>query len=120
MKPAKNKCKWLNIGKTTTCGKICVVDYCGQHLKILKEKTKLEPQPCLKCGVGTNSKAGLCFSKECGGHRASQKYIDIEKTARRRFKKVLKEFTSIYSNHKEKEFTSIYSNHDEKKLTNII
>ena len=101
MLPAKNQCKWLKIGKTITCGNECVYDYCGQHLKILKEKTRLEPQHCLKCGVGTKSKARLCFSKKCGGHRASQKYIDIEKTARRKFKKVLKEFTSIYSNHDE-------------------
>ena len=97
MRLANNQCKWLMVGKTNTCGKKCVYDYCGHH-RINIRKTGFEPQPCRNCGVGTKSKSRLCCSKECGGRRASQKYIDIEKTARRRFGKLLKQIQTFECN----------------------
>ena len=90
MKIGNNQCKWLTVGKTTQCNTKCVAEYCGTHLFIMR-KTGTEPCPCRKCGKGTKAKAKLCCSKECGGKQASQKYIEINKTAKRRYKKVLKQ-----------------------------
>ena len=85
----KNRCSWLVFKKHTTCNKICVYDYCGTHRFQLRNGCKVKP--CRGCGVGIISATGVC--RKCGGHRLAQRLINIEKTARRDFIKVVSEIS---------------------------
>jgi hypothetical protein len=85
---AYNKCSWLTIQSTETCGKNSVGKYCHIHNALLKKGRPLSI-PCKGCGKGTQSEAMKCV--KCGGCYAQQKLNNIEKMAKKRFKLVLAE-----------------------------
>ena len=73
-----NQCRWLMIGRIDSCGKNCVYKHCRQHRAQLRKIT-VEPKPCRKCGVGTQSESRLC--KSCGANRVQHKRVYKEHQA---------------------------------------
>ena len=70
-----NHCKWLMIGSTTPCNKLCRSEFCGYHLQSVR-RGSFGPIPCLVCHVGVRGKSQLCLN--CGGkrYRELKRYYD--------------------------------------------
>ena len=84
----RNTCNSINLGKTTTCLKLCEDQYCTYHLNLIIKNKAIKP--CKKCGKGVHNLFQLCV--ECGylSIQNRWKYLPI-KTKRYYTKKVLPE-----------------------------
>lgn len=80
-----NTCQWLLRSSTEFCGKSCMCDYCGAHLRSLRNGS--ETRPCTGCFRGVTNNYSLCL--DCGYYkvahrcymrklRASQMSTDVE------------------------------------------
>jgi hypothetical protein len=92
-KRALKRCRWLWIGESTLCSKPCMFEHCKQHRAQLR-RGAVEPKPCRKCGIGTQSKVQLCVG--CGQRAVTLACITTERRARSQYKKVLEEQTSYW------------------------
>ena len=69
----KNKCSYLVIGSKEFCGKSCMGQYCGGHIRTVK-KHNGEPRPCIKCGAGTYRSIQVCTYCTPGGQYSAARY----------------------------------------------
>ena len=85
----KNTCKWHIVSSPKQCGKSCTFEMCKQHRAQLRRHPNSEPQPCRRCGMGTQSECQLCPS--CGANRVSHLLANKEKRARRTHARLMRE-----------------------------
>ena len=83
-----NRCSWLMIGKSFTCGRSCKDEYCKLHLSLICKGSTIS-QPCLRYGIGTQSVTVLY--RYCGASDGIRYLSRMEAKARRLFPKVVDE-----------------------------
>ena len=83
-----NTCTWLKIGTNELCNKNCINTYCKIHNYQIKRGFTC-PNPCRKCGKGTNSESYLC--RPCGNPATQMRLLRKQKKARLIYEIVLME-----------------------------